>query len=61
MGCSWPHPTTLAMFQLLSLAQSIAEATAGCLGSLPFPALAGRAGSLVEAAVGWIQPIDSTT
>lgn len=48
-------------FQLLSWAQSIPEATAGCLGSLPVPVLAGRAGSLLEAAVGWIQPIDSTT
>lgn len=52
---------SLVMFQLLSWAQSIAEATAGCLGSLPVPALAGRAGSLLEAAMGWIQPTDSTT
>ncbi|XP_074779625.1 LOW QUALITY PROTEIN: peptidyl-tRNA hydrolase [Athene noctua] len=38
-----------------------AEATAGCLGGIPVPALAGSARSLLEASVGWIQPISCTT
>ncbi|XP_064891997.1 peptidyl-tRNA hydrolase isoform X2 [Columba livia] len=53
---------SLAVFSAPALGLvPVAEATAGCLGSLPDPALAGRAGSLLEAAVGWIQPIRCTT
>lgn len=64
MGHSWPRPTSLAVFSARVPALGsipVAEPTAGCLGSLLVPALAGRAGSLLEAAVVWIQPIGCTT
>lgn len=63
-GRPWPRPTSLMVLLAPALALGpipVAEAIASCLGSLPIPALARRAGSLLEAAVGWTHPIGNTT